>query len=272
MENLATVAGTSGAGTTSDTPIVALNAPAEVEPPEQRPIIGVFKSHLKIGLVGLPAAGKSSLVKAVAETSTEDGYIPTVEPEMIRVNVSDNPFTWICEQYNPQSKEPPFFEMSDTPGLVRGAHIGEGHGNSFLDKIQNVDIIFYVLRAFEDYSIDHVDGVVDPVRDLDCLQLELQLKDVAFLQSRLVKLEKSMESKTGRQLRKDKRLMLESDLCLRLLKHLNGGLDVRFGDWNEDEKTILNEYNLLTAKPVVYLLTLAQRNFRVRRVNVFKTL
>nr|GEY05280.1 Obg-like ATPase 1 [Tanacetum cinerariifolium] len=188
------------------------------EAPVERPILGRFSSHLKIGIVGLPNVGKSTLFNTLTKLSIPAENFPfcTIEPNEARVSA--------------------FLEIHDIAGLVKGAHEGQGLGNNFLSHIRAVDGIFHVLRAFEDPDIIHVDDIVDPVRDLEVITAELRLK--------------SMKRSN------DKQLKVEHELCLKVKAWLESEKDIRLGDWKAAEIEILNVFQLLTAKPVVYLPTL----------------
>ncbi|KAF6150641.1 hypothetical protein GIB67_022253 [Kingdonia uniflora] len=148
------------------------------EVPAESPILGRFSSHLKIGIVGLPNVGKSTLFNTLTKLSIPAENFPfcTIEPNEARVNVPDERFEWLCQLFKPKSEVSAFLEIHDIAGLVRGAHQGQGLGNNFLSHIRAVDGIFHVLRGFEDPDIIHVDDIVDPVRDLETITEELRLK------------------------------------------------------------------------------------------------
>ncbi|TVU37504.1 hypothetical protein EJB05_10820, partial [Eragrostis curvula] len=239
--------------------------PAEEAEPKERSILGVFSSHLKVALVGLPCAGKSTLFKILSEEiQIPDEYIPTKGVEVDNVKVPDRHIALISQLYEKNVQVAPFFEIRDTPGIGLGSHIGEISGNEFLDEIRTVDGIFYVLRALKEDNMPHIYGTVNPTRDLKFLQLELQIKDAHILENRI----KELEHKMG--LKSDKKLILEYELCIRLQAHVQSGKDVRFGKWNPAEISIFNQYNLLTAKPVVYLVNISAEDMR-RRKNKFVT-
>ncbi|KAJ0017274.1 hypothetical protein Pint_11263 [Pistacia integerrima] len=220
------------------------------EAPAERPILGRFSSHLKIGIVGLPNVGKSTLFNTLTKLSIPAENFPfcTIEPNEARVNIPDERFEWLCNLFKPKSEIPAFLEIHDIAGLVRGAHEGQGLGNSFLSHIRAVDGIFHVLRAFEDPDIIHVDDSVDPVRDLEVISSELRLKDIEFMERRVEDIEKSMKRSN------DKQLKIEHELCQKIKASLEEGKDVRLGDWKAADIEILNTFQLLTAKPVVYLV------------------
>ncbi|XP_066325814.1 obg-like ATPase 1 [Miscanthus floridulus] len=232
--------------------------------PAERPILGRFSSHLKIGIVGLPNVGKSTFFNIVTKLAIPAENFPfcTIEPNEARVNVPDERFDWLCKLYKPKSEVPAYLEVTDIAGLIRGAHAGDGLGNAFLSHIRAVDGIFHVLRAFEDAEITHVDDTVDPVRDMETISEELRLKDIEFMKKRLEDLEKSMKRSN------DKQLKIEHELCERVIAHLEEGKDVRLGDWKAADIEILNTFQLLSAKPVVYLVNMSEKDFQ-RKKNKF---
>ncbi|KAJ0837580.1 putative GTP binding domain, P-loop containing nucleoside triphosphate hydrolase [Helianthus annuus] len=157
------------------------------EAPIERPILGRFSSHLKIGIVGLPNVGKSTLFNTLTKLSIPAENFPfcTIEPNEARVNIPDERFNWLCQLFKPKSEVSAFLEIHDIAGLVKGAHEGQGLGNNFLSHIRAVDGIFHVLRALEDLDIKHVDVSLDPVRDLEVITAELRLKDIEFMERKI---------------------------------------------------------------------------------------
>ena len=234
------------------------------EAPAERPIFGRFSSHLKIGIVGLPNVGKSTLFNTLTKLAIPAENFPfcTIEPNEARVNIPDERFEWLCQLYKPKSEVSAFLEIHDIAGLVRGAHQGQGLGNSFLSHIRAVDGIFHVLRAFEDPDIIHVDDTVDPVRDLEIISEELRLKDIEFMERKIEDVEKSMKRSN------DKQLKIELECCQRVKALLLEGKDVRLGDWKAADIEILNSFQLLTAKPVVYLVNMTEKDYQ-RKKNKF---
>lgn len=234
------------------------------EVPVERPILGRFSSHLKIGIVGLPNVGKSTLFNTLTKLSIPAENYPfcTIEPNEARVHIPDDRFDWLCQLNKPKSEIPAFLEIHDIAGLVKGAHQGLGLGNNFLSHIRAVDGIFHVLRAFEDPDISHVDDTVDPVRDLEVITEELRLKDIEFMERKVEDLEKAMKRSN------DKQLKLELECCQKVQAWLKAGKDVRLGDWSAADIVILNTFQLLTAKPVVYLVNMNEKDYQ-RKKNKF---
>merc|ERR1711881_228515 len=161
-----------------------------VEKPEK--ILGRLGTNLKIGIVGLPNVGKSTFFNVLtkSEAAAENFPFCTIDPNEARVPIPDKRFTYLCEHHKPASKVPAFLNVVDIAGLVKGAHEGAGLGNAFLSNIDSCDAIYHMLRIFEDDDITHVEGGVDPVRDMEIIHAELRLKDLAKVNKRLPELEK----------------------------------------------------------------------------------
>lgn len=216
-----------------------------------------------MGIVGLPNVGKSTLFNVMTKMGIPAENFPfcTIDPNNARINVPDDRFNWLCELYKPKSTVPAFLEVVDIAGLVRGASKGEGLGNAFLSHIAAVDGIYHVCRAFEDPDVTHVEDRVDPVADLEIIHSELRLKDIEKLEKEI----EGYQAKTKRQkLTTDEKDAL--DLCERALECLKSETDVRFGDWGLKDIEILNTLQLLTAKPVVYLVNLSEKDY-IRKKN-----
>jgi obg-like ATPase 1 len=231
------------------------------EPVAERPILGRFSSHLKIGIVGLPNVGKSTLFNTLTKLSIPAMNYPfcTIEPNEARVFVPDERFDWLCQVYKPKSEVSAFLEVNDIAGLVRGAHAGQGLGNNFLSHIRAVDGIFHVLRAFEDPEVTHVEDTVDPIRDLEIITQELRLKDIEFMDRKIEDLEKVLKRSN------DKQTKLELECCQKVLAWLKDEKDVRLGDWKTADIEILNTFQLLTAKPVVYLVNMTEKDYQRKK-------
>jgi obg-like ATPase 1 len=178
--------------------------------------------------------------------------------------VPDERFDWLCEKYQPKSKVPAHLTIYDIAGLTRGASTGAGLGNAFLSHIRAVDAIFQVVRCFDDAEIIHIEGDVDPVRDLTIISEELRIKDIEFTEKALDNLKKL--TRRGGQSLEMKKLKEEEACVEKVLALLQAGGDVRKGDWSAKEVEFINPLFLLTAKPVVYLINLSEKDY-IRKKN-----
>ena len=203
---------------------------------------------LKCGIVGLPNVGKSTLFNALTSAKALAANYPfaTKDPNVGIITVPDTRLDKLEELVTPQKVQPTTIEIVDIAGLIKGASKGEGLGNQFLANIREVNAIVHVVRCFEDTNVVHVDGSVDPVRDKEIIDAELAFKDVETIEKRLEKLKKA--AKTG-----DKEILKQVALVERVVAHLETLAPVRSMDLEEEEQAFLEEFMLLTAKPVLYV-------------------
>ncbi|CAM9353699.1 unnamed protein product [Phaeothamnion confervicola] len=237
---------------------------AQTEEAPRKIVLGRPSNNVKLGIVGMPNVGKSSFFNILSKLSVPAENFPfcTVDPNVAIVNVPDARFKWLCSKYCPASEVPPNVTITDIAGLVKGASMGEGLGNAFLSHIRACDAIFMMLRAFESADITHVEGDVDPVRDIDIINEELLLKDIETVTSSVDRERKNVERGLGGREKK-----LEWDAWVKVLQHLEEQRrPIRFGDWSIFEIEVLNRMQLLTAKEVVYLVNLSARDY-LRKAN-----
>ncbi|MBQ7960285.1 MAG: redox-regulated ATPase YchF [Clostridia bacterium] len=211
---------------------------------------------MKLGIVGLPNVGKSTLFNAITQAGAESANYPfcTIEPNVGTVAVPDSRLDRLAEMYDPDKVTPAVIEFVDIAGLVKGASKGEGLGNKFLSNIREVDAIVHVVRAFEDSNIVHVEGSVDPLRDIETINLELILSDLEIIARRIDRLKKQL--KGG-----DKKYQVEIDFLEGLCSKLEDGISARALDYTDDEKDFLKEVSLLSLKPVIYAANVAEDDY-----------
>jgi len=234
----------------------------KTDEPEKPPLIGRIGTNLKIGIVGLPNVGKSTFFNCLTKSQAQAENFPfcTIDPNESRVPVPDKRWDFLCETYQPASKVPAFLNVVDIAGLVKGAHEGQGLGNAFLSNISACDAIYHVVRAFSDEDIVHVEGDVDPSRDLEIIHNELRLKDVDYLNKQFEPLERSVTRGGG-----DKKKKEEYE-CLKKVKDtLEDKKWVRMNHWDAKEIEILNQHLFLTSKPVIYLVNLSEKDYCRRK-------
>jgi GTP-binding protein YchF len=210
---------------------------------------------LTAGIVGLPNVGKSTLFNAITKKNILAANYPfaTIDPNVGVVVVPDERLDFLNNLYNPKSLVPTTFEFTDIAGLVKGASNGEGLGNKFLSHIRQVDAVVEVVRCFDDENIIHVDGNVDPIREIEVINVELVLSDLEIVITRINKIgRKAMTTK-------DKNDLKEIELLNRIKEALEQNIPVRKLGLDEEEKKIISSFNLITLKPIIYALNVKNK-------------
>jgi ribosome-binding ATPase len=204
---------------------------------------------LTAGIVGLPNVGKSTLFNAITKKNILAANYPfaTIDPNLGTVTVPDIRLEKLEKIYTPEEIIPTTFEFTDIAGLVRGASLGEGLGNKFLSHIREVDAICEVVRCFEDNSIIHVENNVDPIRDIEIINVELMLSDLDIVDNRISRVEKKAIST------KDKDAVIEYNVLKKAKDNLEKSIPLRLVSFNEEEQKLLKSFNLLTIKPIIYV-------------------
>ena len=215
-----------------------------------------MQRYMKLGIVGLPNVGKSTLFNAITNAGAQSANYPfcTIEPNVGVVAVPDKRLDKLAEMYEPEKYTPATIEFVDIAGLVKGASKGEGLGNKFLSNIREVDAIVHVVRCFINDDIIHVEGSIDPARDIETINLELILSDMEILDRRI--------DKTRKMLKADKKYQEELDFFLGVREALDAGKSARSVECNEEEKEWLSTVSLLTNKPIIYAANMSEDDFK----------
>jgi hypothetical protein len=207
---------------------------------------------MKLGIVGLPNVGKSTMFNSITKAGAECANYPfcTIEPNVGVVPVPDERLDELTKMYNPQKTTHAVIEFVDIAGLVKGASKGEGLGNKFLSHIRETDAICEVVRCFNDSNVVHVDGSVDPIRDIETINLELIFADIETVNKRLDKAKKNLKA--------DKKYQEEIDLLEKIKENLENGISARALEYNEEEQELVKEMFLLTTKPILYIANISE--------------
>jgi len=232
-------------------------AKSKAESKVERVLLGRSSNSLTMDIVVIPNVGKSTLFNVLTKLNVAAENYPfcTIEPNEARVSVPDDRYEWLCEHWKPASKVPAVLQITDIAGLIKGASTGEGLGNAFLSHIRAVDGIYHVMRIFEDADVTHVEGAVDPIRDIEIIIEELMLKDIELIAKTKDRLERELHHK------KDKKKLAELETVVKCEQYLAARKQIRFCEWKASDVDTLNSLQLLSAKPVVYLVNMSPNDY-----------